>query len=106
MRVERIEAAAAFFASKMLAVDAHGPADFGQTVIGMGNMDDTLAHCKRIFNTAGDTRTSVCTNGDAVNNHFDRVLTTTVDRWRLIERVRFAIDTYAHVAAAAEGFPE
>ena len=102
MRIERVEAAAAFFAGQVLAVNADGPARFGDVVVGLDDMDDAFAEGQRVFDAAGDARAGIGADDDAVDDDFDRVLSATVDRRRLLERVRFAVDSHADVAAAAE----
>ena len=106
VRVERVEAAAAFFAGQVLAVDADGPARLGDVVVGLGDVDDAFAEGECVFDAAGDARAGVGADDDAVDDDFDRVLAAAVDRGRLVERVRFAVDAHADVAAAAERIPE
>ena len=105
VRIERVEAAAAFFAGQVLAVNAHRPARLGHVVVRMGDVHHAFAQRERVLDAAGDARAGIGPHDDAVDDHFDRVLAAAVDRRRLVERMRFAVDPHADVARRRGAIP-
>ena len=105
VRIERVEAAAAFFAGQVLAVNADGPARLGDVVVWDGRRGPRLCPGRVRFRCCRRCASGHRAGRDAVDDHFDRVLAAAVDRRRLLERMRFAVDAHADVAAAAESNP-
>ena len=79
VRVERIETAATFFASEMLAVNANLPTRLRDIVIWVRDMHDTFAEGQCVFDAARDAGAGVWSHDDTIDEDFDIVLSTAID---------------------------
>ncbi len=106
VRRERLEAAPARLTNAMLAVRFHAPIRFAHLVLRIGDMHHALSHRERGLDTFRDPSPRLGPHRDPVNHDFHPVLAATIDRGRIVQHQRLAVQSHAVKASVLQFVPQ